>query len=1057
MRRILPIVLAVAVVAAVIFFLRSGSTTDPPDSEANRLEGRAAIPENPDTPPTPEAPSGIREVVPQAPTDPNAPPKSYLAALGTITGRVVDADHTPMPDFPVALLGAPIETLVPTQASWLEQPDFDLALTKHETTTDKTGRFTIDQVDPSAYHLFRLGAGTNREKFDVCLAQPDPGKVSDVGDLELDKFAVLTGRVVDSKGVPVAAARVRATQMPEEFFKFGGHRLVRGSAVAFKIPGTDGWQVYDLPPILFRLLDLLPYRETKTGDDGAFRLEGVPLGMITIAADKEHFLLNVRGPINTQAGGEKAIGDVKIGTSETLKGRVIDGSDKPVEGARVLAGNVLSIFPVALLTPLPSTTSLGEFAFDGFTDEAHVVAARRKGASTYKTADDVVPGIDEPEIRVDETTTLTVRATDEANQPIAGVTVLVQPQNEMSEMPLLQPPLQTAAQTHGKEDGSVEVEGLSRAKFKLFVKKDGYAIGKADADLTQGPASVDVKLEKERVGTVRVVAKGSGKPIEHALVVALDRDKDGEHPSPIPIAPIATARTDKDGIALLKGLEAGPTFVRAVHPSYAQIDGELTVPGSPITLELTGGGNLKGKLLRDGVVITETHFVLAIPKDIDKSLPRLTLASAKDGTYEFTRLPAGEYFVQAAKKTEELFMRMGGGAQGNMMMGNPLGMGLGSLFAGTAVRSTTVVDDSSEDSAGGAEEPPRSEANREGNGVHVTIGNKDRRQDTVANKPPADVDPGYRAVVKEGQDTYLEIDLARLPGDFEKGRLSGLVTINGEPGADLIVSCEQTGGGTAKSERTAANGRFDLGEVPAGALRVHVIKAHGESTSDLSVTKVTVEPSDAKQLELRIEAGRLEGAVRAASNGRTVEEARVRIVPLTGKDETDPEGCFLLDATDSTGRFHFDVVPGGRYRLEVTKQGFASASTTAFEVPQRGLAPRQEVRLIENVPVDGTVELPPECGVPEMLFVRFPGKAELDFTSFVFVDPKTKKFEVPGVAPGEYDVEVYGSKRELKPVRVTVPVNGLKGCVLRPELKPEPPPLDSIPTTDPKTDAPVKK
>ena len=103
-------------------------------------------------------------------------------------------------------------------------------------------------------------------------------------------------------------------------------------------------------------------------------------------------------------------------------------------------------------------------------------------------------------------------------------------------------------------------------------------------------------------------------------------------------------------------------------------------------------------------------------------------------------------------------------------------------------------------------------------------------------------DLGYRAVVTEGQETWLEIDLARLPGDFPMARLEGVVRVNGVRTADLMIRADHQGGGAAKAERSDAVGRFDLGEVPAGDLRVRVSKGRSDIASDLLVTPAVIDP-----------------------------------------------------------------------------------------------------------------------------------------------------------------------------------------------------------------------
>lgn len=1037
MRRVLLfIVLAVALGVGWILFRTEDATNDSIDvPSAPRVESQAGTaPERPSEPNITERTSvgGPVETKPAIPT-------AFTAALGSVVGRVLEHDGTPMADFPIDLVNAELATLIPSQADWFEKPDFDLGLDTRSTRTDAAGRFRFDGVHPQSYSLFHLGTGTTRAKWDVCPGAPNPGATFDVGDLKLDRFAILIGRVVGADQQPIAGAAVRASRLPFDFYKFGLDRVVPGCAVTFQMPGTTAWETYVLPPIahrVFRMVRELEGPATTTAEDGTYRIEGVPLGDVTVIAEKQDFVLGYRGPIKTSDGGEKKVGDVTLEPGQTLVGTVVDGSDAGVEGATVLAGPLFPFFPVAIVSPLGSSRADGSFRGAGFHEGAHVVAAKRREACVFHVKGDIEPGVDEPVIRVDDTTSLRVRVLDPEQKPLTDARIFVQPASEFAEVVLFEPPLDTSGRTKRGPDDTLEVSGLSRRKFNVYAKRDGFSIGKTECDLTQGPATCEIRLETERVASVRVIAAGSGDPIEHAMVMVLDKiDEDDAPGSMLPVAPIAWARTDESGIAVLKGLKEGEQGVRVVHPAYAQGDARVIAPGPPVLVELRAGGSIRGRVVKNGVPIGEGYVVAAVNVEhfLDV-LPRMTLASSSDGAYAFERLPAGTYLLKAAKDLEAMSAEMQGAN-----VGNPAALGLGDSLSGIlggfgAVRVSSDAEGAEDDVEPEGEEAAQAEPEESPEvKVRADVGDHDGTESQ------------YSAVVREGQETWLEIDVSRLPGDFEKARLSGGVAVNGAPYSGLQVAISSSSTGAERATTTDAAGRFDFGEVAAGANVLRVMKKNGDAISYLATQKLDLAANEIRSLDVRVEAGYVEGRVRAAKDSAPLENARARLVPLTAKDQADFEGCFLMEASGIDGRFRFDIVPEGRYRIELLREGYSSAKVGPFEVPKRGAPSPIDAKLTECVRVRGTVELPTAGPIPpQMIFVHFPGVSEIDFSGFVFADPKTHAFVAENVAPGEYDVNVHAEGYELLPVHLSVPVNGLDNCVLRPQLAPVPIPIPKV-------------
>ncbi len=993
-----------------------------------------AAPRAPDVAPIAALPAAARSAIESAPTAPGAPPESYTSSLAKIVGRVVDHEHVPKSGMPLELLGGNLFDLLPSQESFFSDLPLEPKLVAGTARTDDAGRFEFTAVDPNGMFAVQIDPDGPHDCWRLIESTPEPGQTLDVGDLVLNPFAILKGRVVDRSGHPIAGALVRASEIPHEAFTFGLGKACRGCAVGGMLPEEaapgrpkDQWLVLQAPPWIMALLDRLPYSTTKSADDGTFRLEGVPLGSITVVVDAPDTIELVRGPVNTRAGGEKDLGDLKLDAGEELIGTVVttvDGKDQPVADADVMVGEVIPFWPAALFLPKGKTAADGSFTVRGLTSAKHTVAVRGPHASQWKLALDVYPGADEPVIRLAESVSLTVRTLDDAGQPLAHPDLLVTEDPGFGPSPMLVPPVPLQARTHARDDGSTLVDGLSPGKYHVMARKKGFAVAKASADLTAGAATVEIRLVKELEGRVQVVSAATKKPLEYALVSVFGSPtgkdgKDEDDPFKV-LMPIVTRRTDKNGVAFLPGLTEAKYTARAFHPLYATGDVELVVPGPPVIVQLEGGGAVSGRVTRAGQPIDETRFVVAMPKNAgdEMGLPRFTTTAA-DGSYKIGHLKAGDYGVFVTKRPNSGGLDFGPGGGANIM------------FA-SAGDVRTAPD---------SEEAAQQDGTKKSGGVTVSSGSPGHGAGNDAAEAKGET------VVREGQESHLDLDLARLGDEGPKAHLVGRVMLNRAPGVKLAVRvAEQGGAGREKATETRENGTYDFGEVPAGEIVVSVATTSPPRT--IAVRKLTLQPGDTGQADFDVKTGRVEGHVRAARDGSPVAEARVLL--LETDDETaDHLGVNLDSATGDDGNYWFDLVPGGHYLVTVQRAGFAGTSVGPIEVRDNGVPVRADVKLISSVSVSGTVELPTDAGAAPYLFVQFENedkKAGFDLGGFTFVDPATRRFELPNVAPGNYRVRVHGAQHELEPVKLEVPNDGLASVALHPQLaKPRPPEdLDKI-------------
>jgi len=941
------------------------------------------VPE-PSTPPEPE----------RLAERPSGPPEAYTRALGGLTGRILDSTLAPLPGLKVELMGGNIFDLLPSQEDWFREEPPDLSFVEAESRTDAEGRFRFEAVDPHGLFLLAIDAGGQRSAYEMAEAIPEPGRVADLGDIVLDPYVTLLGRVVDEAGAPVPDALVRASNLPYEAFGFGLGAARPGCAVGVRMPPATEWLVYPLPPIAHTLLRRLPYHQTRTGEDGSFRLEGVPIGTVTVLVDRDGSVPLVRGPLPTGAEGERTLPDLVLEEGSVLCGQVIDGDEQPVPGAFVSAGTILPFLPVSLLIPGGRTDAEGRFQIRGLPEQPHALAVRAADATGWKVVDGLEPGLDDPVIQLGPTSSITVTALDDASEVVRHPKVMLQLDTRFSKIFLLAPPLPLSTRRHELDDGSVRISGLSPGAYHVNVLAAGFAAFQQPVELKAGGLPVEVRLERELTGSVQVVTRGDLEPIEYALVSVFDVAAGQDNP--FDVAPLLTRRTDHNGIAFLEGLRQGELNVRVFHPSYALGEAPLAAPGPPVLIELKGGGSLSGFVLRDGQPVSVPHWVIILPgAEADLKVPRLTRTDGT-GAYRITHLRAGSYDVMVRDKLTPDGSGAGGG-----------------VFISDSHRSqeiTITTDEGAQSDASKVDELTR------------------------------------RAEITEGETTRLDIDILRMEGDGPRGRLLGSVVLNGRTAPGCRVVARSSGSSKVlRAVSTNQRGIFDLGDVPAGELIVEVSRENDEAAGVLAARRVQVEPSDVSDVEFRIETGWLEGRVLAAADGRPVTYVRLRLLAAPDNDEAAAGGS-LSTASDETGAFRFESVPAGAWLLAAEREGFARANVGPVLVPGRGRPPPLTLRLDSAVSVTGRIELPPGAGAAPYLFVQFSAtesaesahsahsKDSFDFRGFAFVEPESRSFHIDELAPGLYRVSVMGSAAELQPVELMVPVQGLKNAILRPEV-----------------------
>jgi hypothetical protein len=640
--------LALAVVllgAGAYLFLRGGS----PDALAPKGRRAEASRETVVAPAPADAVvarAAVDAPPPPAPSD--GPPASYRAALGAFTGRLLEPDLTPAKGLKVAAVEFEFSRFLLDASVLLDEKHAPPPIESASGLSDDEGRFTLQGLEPRALQLLGIDLGGPRATFRVVDRSPVSGETVDLGDIVLEPFVTFVGRVVNEEREPVAGARVRATNLPALIFQFGIEDIRRGCAILADVLGSP--KVFEVPPIVWQYETLLPIPTALSDDEGKFKLQGIPLGMVSIVADRPGSKAGVKAQPSGKAG-QRNVGDVMLTPGFTLGGTVVDGARKPVADVEVLAGvrNPALPVPAALMQPAGRTDARGEFRLTGLPNGSDAyVATRTSRGQPWRVHGPMAAAESGLVVQLAPPSGFVVTLRDEAGKPVADAELFIAAdplEGGVPLPPIFAPPMQKLTEVKDDGIGVKRVTGLDAGKYQVIGRAPGFALATANVSAADPAPPCELVFVGANAVDVTVVRAKDKQPLDWAFASLA--------PKGIFERPVARARSDREGRLRLDRVPAGDYVLSVHHPAQATFDLEVTVPTAPLTVELRFGGNLKGKLLDHGNPPNRSLFLVLIALDAERDaqrgaprpdavVPTFT-ASAETGDFAAPNLSVGDY------------------------------------------------------------------------------------------------------------------------------------------------------------------------------------------------------------------------------------------------------------------------------------------------------------------------------------------------------------------------------------------------------------------------------
>ncbi|MHC5079483.1 MAG: MSCRAMM family protein, partial [Planctomycetota bacterium] len=371
-----------------------------------------------------------------------------------------------------------------------------------EGVTDERGMFRLREIPGGAEYLLRVEKPGYKPAARADIAVPKEGGVQ-VGRVDLDPLPILEGRVLDKKGKPVGGAEV---QLTEEFgVKMG--------------PGVS---IIDL----FRRL-AAPEKmrgETRADAEGKFTFWAgeVEEGESCLRASAPGFAMGFLHFVTVKAGGDAKVVEVVLGPKAGIRGKVVDPSKAPVEGAIVVAlGRVRgSEEQEGILVFNKVWTYTGEdgtFRFENLVPlraRDYVVIAKKEGYSMTIQDNVAVPSEEEIVLELQLGFALEGRVVDDGTgKGISGASLLAMGRRDSG-----------FGQAKSDAEGRYRIESLGAGDYKVLAAADGYT--PEEVKVKGGPGEViqqDIRLKGGLTVFGVVLDAQSRKPLEGVTVFVVSQ------------------------------------------------------------------------------------------------------------------------------------------------------------------------------------------------------------------------------------------------------------------------------------------------------------------------------------------------------------------------------------------------------------------------------------------------------------------------------------------------------------------------------------------------------
>lgn len=644
------------------------------------------------------------------------------------------------------------------------------------------GTFTFAKLEAGTYSIFYDASGYPRPRSsgpggDVRQVSVEVGETRTDVEIALSKGLLVSGRVVDAEGSPIAGARVSGRS------RYG-----------------DDYQ----------------YSEATTAD-GRFEVAGLrPAADLYLQASKDGFAASPVGPLTL---GEESLTDVEIvmQPEASISGIVVDTAGKPVPKANIIARRQTT---APFGTPINDADAQGKFTIKGLTPGTYKIVVSPAGNHSFGSDStaatvELAAGEDVTDLRITlnagEGLTISGRVTDEAGKPIQRAYLNANSMQGGGSY--------GNAQTDA--NGQYEIASLKDAVYRVEVHHPQHTRKTAE-DVAAGTRNLDFVLGKRGSVEGRVLAASTRQPITDFFIYHTA----GTQRLEPWMRDAFRGVHDAEGRFALNDVEAGDATVHVQARGYA--------PASQHVGNLVGGGTVSGVeiLLEPGVqvegtVVNSSGTPVAGAQVFLGEAPMYNRGQSalaqtdREGRFTLDTLPGGASRIAVshpsyapgyadvnlnagARGTVQIVLGSGGTVEGMVTSGGTAlaGQGVGLYFpspTGQGFQATAQTD-----ANGWYEFKGLQEGTAQVSASILLTQNRNRSRN-------------QQAEIRDGAVTRVDFDFPVATASIEGYILQDEATQAPVPNVGITLSIQTPGGDEGSFVQSGADGSYAFDNLPAGA------------------------------------------------------------------------------------------------------------------------------------------------------------------------------------------------------------------------------------------------